>query len=77
MFGVDRLVVRVHVKEQQCKHTSLWKAIFLSAPSAALAVEDHKKNRQLDSNVWMSPVSLTSFVSSKIFLGRILWFTVS
>ena len=40
---VDRLVVRVHVKEQRCEHTFLWWAIFCLRHLLRLSLRTTKK----------------------------------
>ena len=41
--GKNRLVICIHVEQQRGKDAALWKAILLSAPSAAFADEFHTK----------------------------------
>ena len=65
--GMNRLVICIYVEQQRGKHAALWKAILLSAPSAAFADEVHKK-RLFDIMFWISSVSLTSCFISKNFL---------
>ena len=41
--GMDRLIICIYVEQQRGKDATLWKAILLSAPSAAFADEVHKE----------------------------------
>ena len=42
--GMNRLIICIYVEQQRGKDAAMWKAILLSAPSAALADEVHKKS---------------------------------
>ena len=74
--GMNRLIICIYVEQHWGQDAASWKAILLSAPSAAFADEVHKK-RLFDNMFWISSVSLTSCAISNNFLVRILWFTVS
>ena len=65
--GMNRLVICIYVEQQRGKDVALWKAILLSAPSAAFTDEVHKQHL-FDSMFWISSVSLTSCFISKNFL---------
>ena len=41
--GMNRLIICIYVEQQSGKDAALWKAILLSAPSAAFADEVHIK----------------------------------
>ena len=74
MLGLTGWSFVYNVEQQRGKDAALWKAILLSAPSAAFTDEVHK-TRLFDNMFWISYVSLTSGVISNNFLVRIMWFT--